>query len=140
MTSTTPPLEELRLHFGSAVQAHAPLAAYTSARVGGSADVLITVRSIDALVEAVTWLRAGGAPFILLGGGSNVLVSDRGVRQVVLLNRAKAVRFEAGAQPRVKAESGAVFSQLAHRAAARGLAGLEWAATVPGTVGGAVYG
>jgi UDP-N-acetylmuramate dehydrogenase len=56
------------------------------------------------------------------------------------LNRAKAVRFHGGDEPSVTAESGVVFSNLANRCAFKGLAGLEWAATVPGTIGGAVYG
>ena len=59
---------------------------------------------------------------------------------MVVLNRAKGVRFHNGDQPSVTAESGVVFSNLANRCAAKGLAGLEWAATVPGTIGGAVYG
>ncbi len=79
-------------------------------------------------------------PFTILGGGSNVLVSDRGVRGVVVLNRAKAIRFHSGDQPSVTVESGVVFSNLANRCASKGLGGIEWAATVPGTIGGAVYG
>jgi UDP-N-acetylmuramate dehydrogenase len=79
-------------------------------------------------------------PYFILGGGSNVLVSDQGVRGITVLNRAKAVRFENGSQPKVRVESGVVFSNLANRCASRGLSGLEWAATVPGTIGGAVYG
>ena len=59
---------------------------------------------------------------------------------MVVLNRAKAVRFHNGDQPSVTAESGVIFSNLANRCAAKGFAGLEWAATVPGTIGGAVYG
>jgi UDP-N-acetylmuramate dehydrogenase len=78
--------------------------------------------------------------FTLLGAGSNLLVSDKGVRGVVILNKAKATEFRPGAEPTVWAESGVVFSNLAHRAAAQGFSGLEWAATIPGTVGGAVYG
>jgi UDP-N-acetylmuramate dehydrogenase len=76
----------------------------------------------------------------MLGGGSNVLVSDRGFRGVVVLNRAKDVSFDKGSQPKVRAEAGAVFANLARRCATHGLGGLEWAAAVPGTVGGAVYG
>src|SRR5581483_10617320 len=79
-------------------------------------------------------------PYFILGGGSNVLVSDKGVRGITILNRAKAVRFENGDRPRVWVESGVVFSNLANRCASKGLSGLEWAATVPGTIGGAVYG
>jgi UDP-N-acetylmuramate dehydrogenase len=56
------------------------------------------------------------------------------------LNRAKGVRFHNGDQPSVTVESGVIFSNLANRCASKGLAGLEWAATVPGTIGGAVYG
>ena len=140
MNAPTLPLDALRVQFGDAVQENVPLAPYTSARIGGAADVMLTVKSADELAEAVTGLRAQGLDFILLGGGSNVLVSDRGVRQVVVLNRAKAVQFYSGDQPRVRAESGTTFSQLAHRSATKGFAGLEWAAAVPGTVGGALYG
>jgi UDP-N-acetylmuramate dehydrogenase len=59
---------------------------------------------------------------------------------VVVLNRAKEVRFDAGDQPQVWCEAGVVIANLARRCASKGLAGLEWSATVPGTVGGAVYG
>jgi len=59
---------------------------------------------------------------------------------VVVMNRAKAVKFHTGDQPSVTVESGVVFSNLANRCASKGLTGLEWAATVPGTIGGAVYG
>lgn len=130
----------LRVRFGDAVQANISLAPYTSARIGGPADVMITVKSADELAEAVTHLRKLGLKFIMLGGGTNMLVSDKGVREVVVLNKAKEIRFDSGDQPKVWAEAGATFSQLAHRAASKGLAGLEWAATVPGTLGGAVYG
>jgi UDP-N-acetylmuramate dehydrogenase len=140
MTSTALPLEVLRAEFGDALQEHAALAPYTSARIGGAADVLVTVKSADELAEAVMRLRAHALGFVVLGGGSNVLVSDRGVREVVILNRAKAVKFIGGDQPRVRAEAGATFSQLAHRSATKAFAGIEWAAAVPGTVGGAVYG
>lgn len=133
-------LPALRAEFGDAVQENVLLAPYTSARIGGPADVMVTARSAEELVRAVTFLRGNEIPFFMLGGGSNVLVSDKGVREVALLNKAKAIRFESGDQPSVWAESGATFSQLAHRAASKGLSGLEWAATVPGTVGGAVYG
>lgn len=130
----------LRELFGEQVQQHMTLAPYTSARIGGPADALLTVRSADGLAAAVQICWENHMPFTLLGGGSNVLVSDSGVRGLVILNKAKAVDFRSGAEPTVHAEAGTVFSNLAHRAAAKGLAGLEWAIAVPGTVGGAVYG
>lgn len=133
-------LAALRTIFGERVQENILLAPYTSARIGGPARVLVTVNTASELAEAVETCWRLDAPFFLLGGGSNLLVGDQGVGGVVILNRAKAVEFREGAQPSVWAESGAVFSNLAHRAAAKGLGGLEWAAAIPGTVGGAVYG
>jgi len=131
---------DLRKQFGDQVQEHVLLAPYTSARIGGPAETLVTVRNADQLVVAVQTCWEAQLPFTLLGSGSNLLVSDQGFRGVVILNKAKATEFRPGAEPVVWAESGVVFSNLAHRAAAQGLAGLEWAATIPGTVGGAVYG
>jgi UDP-N-acetylmuramate dehydrogenase len=122
------------------VKENVSLAPYTSARIGGPADILITVESADELAQTIKLLHKLELEYLMLGGGSNVLVSDKGVRAVVVLNRARAVRFHNGDQPSVTAESGAIFSNLANRCAAKGLAGLEWAATVPGTIGGAVYG
>jgi UDP-N-acetylmuramate dehydrogenase len=139
-TSTFLSLEALRAHFGDAVQEHVPLAPYTSARIGGPADVLVTVKSADELARAMEIIWSQGWPYFILGGGSNVLVSDRGVRGVTVLNRAKGVKFFGGDQPRVWCEAGVVFSNLANRCASKGYAGLEWGATVPGTIGGAVYG
>jgi len=134
------PLDVLLAKFGDKVEENISLAPYTSARIGGPADMLITASSSDELAEIVSTLWEQGLSFFMLGGGSNVLVSDKGVRGITVLNRAKAVRFENGSQPKVWAEAGVVFSNLANRCASKGLSGLEWAATVPGTVGGAVYG
>lgn len=137
---STRPLDVLRAKFGDKARENVPLAPFTSARIGGPADILLTADTSAELARMVKLLWKHDMPFIILGGGSNVLVSDRGVRGVVILNRAKGVKFHLGEQPSVTAESGVVFSNLANRCASKGLAGLEWAATVPGTVGGAVYG
>ncbi|HUH97468.1 MAG TPA: UDP-N-acetylmuramate dehydrogenase [Anaerolineales bacterium] len=134
------PVDDLLAKFGDKVQENISLAPLTSARIGGPADYLITANSSEELAEMMTLIWQEGLPYFVLGGGSNILVSDEGVRGITVLNRAKAVRFENGSQPGVWAESGAVFSNLANRCATKGLSGLEWAATVPGTVGGAVYG
>lgn len=136
----TTPLDVLLARFGEKVKENVSLAPYTSARIGGPADALIIASSSDELTEIVFTLWEQRLSFFMLGGGSNVLISDKGVRGVTVLNRAKAVRFEKGSQPKVWAEAGVVFSNLANRCASKGLSGLEWAATVPGTIGGAVYG
>ena len=133
--------DQIQQVFGERVQRDAPLAPYTSARVGGPADVLITVRTARELAVVVRRLWAWEVPFWVLGGGSNVLVADEGVRGVVVLNRSRKTAFAQDAEPpTVWAESGANFGSLARRAATLGLAGLEWAAGIPGTVGGAVVG
>jgi UDP-N-acetylmuramate dehydrogenase len=140
MVVLTRPIDELYAKFGDKVKENVALAPYTSARIGGPADIFITADSTAELARIVKCLWKLEMPFTLLGGGSNILVSDKGVRGVVVLNRAKGVKFHAGAEPSVTVESGVVFSNLANRCGTKGLAGLEWAATVPGTIGGAVYG
>jgi len=140
MVALVHPIDVLFAKLGDKVKENVSLAPYTSARIGGPADILITAESADELARTIKLLHKLEMEYLMLGGGSNVLVSDKGVRAVVVLNRAKAVRFHNGDQPSVTAESGVVFSNLANRCAAKGLAGLEWAATVPGTIGGAVYG
>ena len=140
MTMLTIPVDILRQQFGDAVQENVSLAPYTSARIGGSADVLAMVKSTNELMDVMKVVWEHEIPYYILGGGSNVLVSDKGVRGVVVLNKAKEVRFESGDQPTVWSEAGVILSNLANRCASKGLTGLEWAATVPGTIGGAVYG
>jgi UDP-N-acetylmuramate dehydrogenase len=140
MTNTGRIVDALTNKFSDKVTENIPLAPYTSARIGGPADVLITVDSADELSQVISLLWEANADYFLLGGGSNVLISDKGVRGITVLNHAKTVRFEIKDQPRVCVESGVVLSNLANRCAPKGLSGLEWAATVPGTVGGAIYG
>jgi UDP-N-acetylmuramate dehydrogenase len=134
------PIDILYARLGDKVKENVSLAPYTSARIGGPADILITVESADELARIIKLLQKQEIDYLMLGGGSNVLVSDKGVRGVVVLNRAKGVRFHNGDEPSVTVESGVIFSNLANRCAAKGFGGLEWAATVPGTVGGAIYG
>ena len=140
MVVATRPIDALYAKLGDKVKENVSLAPYTSARIGGPGDVLLTADTAAELARIVKLLWKHEMSFTLLGGGSNVLVSDRGIRGVVVLNRAKGVKFNTGDQPSVTVESGVVFSNLANRCASKGLGGLEWAATVPGTVGGAVYG
>ena len=135
MTSPAISADALISKFGDKLKENIPLAPYTSARIGGPSDFLITADSSDELVRILNILWQEGFEYFLLGGGSNVLISDRGLRGLTVLNRAKAVHFEMGSQPTVWVESGVVISNLAHRCASKGLAGLEWAATVPGTIG-----
>jgi UDP-N-acetylmuramate dehydrogenase len=133
-------MTDLRSTFGARLKVGEPLSRHTSARVGGPADYLAIAESAGELAELVRAAWRLGLQPLILGGGSNVLVSDAGVRGLVILNRARALEFRAGPPASVWAESGANLGALARQCGLRGLAGLEWAATVPGTVGGAVFG
>jgi UDP-N-acetylmuramate dehydrogenase len=135
------PMSDLRKTFGSRLQENVMMANFTSARIGGPADALLVVRSLDEMVEAATQLWALGAPFKLLGNGSNVLVSDAGLRAVVIINHARTIKINSRQDmPTAWAESGVNLAVLARRAALRGFAGLEWIAAIPGSLGGAIYG
>jgi UDP-N-acetylmuramate dehydrogenase len=105
--------------------------------VGGPADLLTVAESANALARAVAAAWQHAVPYRVLGGGCNVLIADRGVRGLVIINRAASVSFEDRA---VHAESGTMLALLARRTVERGLAGMAWAAGLPGTVGGAVVG
>jgi UDP-N-acetylmuramate dehydrogenase len=134
-------LHLLRQTFGARLQEQAPLRRHTAARLGGSAEALLEVENAQELAQAIRLAWEHAWPCLILGGGSNVLVSDEGVRGLVIINRARQVRFDRQAEPpTVWAESGANFGLLARQAASLGLAGLEWAAGIPGTLGGAVVG
>ena len=120
------------------VREHEPLAPLTTLRVGGPADLLAEVRSADEALDVVRLAREASVKVAWLGGGSNLLVGDRGVRGLV-------VRWHGGAMSspapgRVRAEAGVTINGLVRYTIGHALAGVaEWAGT-PGTVGGAVHG
>ena len=120
------------------VTVDAPLAPLTTFKVGGSADVLVEARSEDELVAVARVARETGLGVTPLGGGSNVLVGDGGVRGVVVLVRDRTVARED--ETGVRAGAGLTINGLVRWLVGQGLAGLEaWAGT-PGTVGGALHG
>jgi len=136
-----PDRQSLRTAFGGALKESEPLSRYTSTRIGGPAEFLVTAESADQLAEMVRTAWHFGLKTFVMGSGSNILVSDSGVRGMVVVNRAQGIEFrEAGEPLTVRAESGALFGSVARQCVERGWAGLEWAVPVPGTVGGAVYG
>ncbi len=135
------PLDAIRAAFGEHLQENVVLANYTTAHVGGPADALLPVNTLDELEQAVSKLWELQAPFTILGSGSNILVSDAGLHGVAVLNRARNVKIDSRSiAPSVWAESGANLGHMARQVALRGLSGLEWATGIPGSVGGAVYG
>lgn len=115
-----------------------PLRRYTAWKIGGPADALLEPRSAEELIEAVEKARKHGIPVTVLGGGTNVLVRDGGIRGLTI-RLAKSLRGVEIEGLRVTADAGVLYPALANATAARGLAGLEFATGIPGTVGGAVY-
>ncbi|HEV2291449.1 MAG TPA: UDP-N-acetylmuramate dehydrogenase [Gemmatimonadales bacterium] len=114
-----------------------PLGPLTTFRIGGPADLLYEATSADDLARAVLAGRGAGLPVFVLGLGANILVGDRGVRGLVVRNRAAHVAW--GPDGGVRAESGAVMQALVLESVRRGWSGLEHFIGIPSTVGGAVW-
>lgn len=138
MTTASPTIEaRLRRALGAGLLAAEPLRHHTTFRIGGPADYFYAARTPDQLVAALRAAHELELPVFLLGGGSNLLVSDDGVRGLVIRNGCDAVTFDGTA---VHVEGGADYLTLIRECCARGLAGLAYAAGIPGSVGGALVG
>lgn len=117
------------------------LARYTSWKIGGPARFFADVQTPQPLVELLAWARERELPTFILGGGSNVLVSDSGFNGLVVRYRASDYQIEEhGNGIRVRIEAGAPMAGTVRKLARQGYAGLEWAEGLPGTIGGAVFG
>jgi UDP-N-acetylmuramate dehydrogenase len=140
-------VETIRARLGARARPDEPLARYTSFRIGGPADLLVLPDTREELAHVLASAAAVGARVTLLGGGSNVLVGDGGMSGVVVkLGRGfSRVDWEAEREsaraPLVLVRAGAAvqLGRLARAAVERGLAGLEYAEGIPGTVGGALF-
>jgi UDP-N-acetylmuramate dehydrogenase len=136
-----PTTEETQLRLAEipdlTVSAHTPLAGYTRFGIGGPADLFAGTRDPQAFIAAVAVARASGAEVCVTGGGTNLIVSDRGFRGLVLRFSEDTLAADG---PRITAGAGAVLQDLVDFANHRGLQGLETLAGIPGWVGAAVYG
>lgn len=124
---------------GWSVQENAPLSAYTTFKVGGPADLLITLPDTAAAVKLLAVCRETDTPTFLLGNGSNLLVGDKGMRGVTWRfdPAAATCRFEN--ETTVVCDAGMSLLKLCNTVKEHGLSGLEFAFGIPGTVGGAMY-
>lgn len=130
-----PDYSELQSRFGENCAFGVAASGFTTYRAGGPAEVLLRPGTPEELAWAAGWCRARGVPFTVLGAGSNVLVSDRGLPGVVMLTgRISSLSLSGNA---IAAGCGASWDALARLSAESGLAGLEKTAGIPGTVGGA---
>ena len=113
------------------------LSKYTTLGVGGKADFLATTSNHADLVAALTWAKNENIPFLVLGGGSNVLISDTGFRGLVVINHAGECNLTGAI---LSVDSGANFGKIARETLNENLVGLHFGAGIPGTIGGAIAG
>ena len=119
------------------VKPNALLSKFSNFNIGGLADFLVEVRETEKLVALLNFLSAEGVDYLILGGGANVLFPDEGWRGVVI--KVKCERSNVKGQT-IEIEAGAELSELVRLSIQHTLAGLEWAAGIPGSVGGAIRG
>jgi len=130
-------LERLRQSVRGHVLIDEPMSSHTSFRIGGPADLLVYVQDEEDLQHAAGWFRRQGLPFKVVGNGSNMLVSDAGIRGGVikLTPRFNQVSFEGDT---MVVGAGAKLARVVQQAAEAGLSGLESTVGIPGTMGGAL--
>ena len=123
--------------FGDRVKINELMKLHTTYRIGGPADFYLEVRTADEVKNALVAAKEDNLAIFVLGGGSNILVSDDGIRGLVLVPALRGIEIKS---ERIYAEAGALSALFARLASEAGFAGLEWAAGLPGTVGGAIRG
>lgn len=111
---------------------------YTTFKVGGPADVIITPDNVNQLKTIIRLIKQFDIPYVVIGNGSNILVGDKGIRGVVIKISGKMNRCVADGT-KLTAESGIKLGSLASAALNAGLTGLEFASGIPGTLGGALF-
>lgn len=129
---------ELQKRADLTVIENAPMAPYTTFQIGGPADLLILPETAEAFAFALKTLKQSGMPVTVIGAGSNLLVSDKGVRGAVL-RAAKSFSAIKQEGSELVAEAGVSLARLAAFSLSAGLSGLEFAGGIPGSLGGALY-
>ncbi|QDU61451.1 UDP-N-acetylenolpyruvoylglucosamine reductase MurB [Planctomycetes bacterium Pan216] len=124
--------------FAEIVTEEQALAKHTSLGIGGPAEYLARPRQIEELAKLVQTCRSEGIPFAIMGGGSNLLVPDEGVRGVVIALTEPAFREISATGTTIRAGAGALLSDLIAEASRASASGLEVLVGIPGTVGGAL--
>lgn len=114
-----------------------PMKKHTTFQVGGAAECFVEIGTEEELKKIYRYVNEKGIPFLIVGNGSNLLVSDDGFQGIVIETRDSFDRIRVEGN-RLSAQSGALLSKLANAACENGLSGLEFAAGIPGTAGGAV--
>ena len=119
------------------IKINEPMAGHTTFKTGGPADIMLLPESAEEITEAIKICKSNSLPCILIGNGSNLLVRDKGIRGVVIKLGKGFSRIEVK-DCRVRAQAGALLSTVANAAYKASLKGMEFAAGIPGSIGGAV--
>jgi UDP-N-acetylmuramate dehydrogenase len=127
---------EIQRRIGVKTSRDEPLARFTTMRAGGPADLFVVAHNRMELRALIRFARSRDLPHVILGRGSDVVISDRGIRGLVIQNRAEGSRLDGD---RYIAESGVPMARAATETQKAGLTGLEFGLAIPGTVGGAVW-
>ncbi|MFH1089669.1 MAG: UDP-N-acetylmuramate dehydrogenase [Candidatus Uhrbacteria bacterium] len=128
---------ELKTIFSDRLKENESLAKHTTWRIGGPARWLVEAKRAEEIQSAVRVAEISGVKFLILGGGSNVLVNDSGFAGLVIRPALREIKVEGNL---LTAEAGAPVSLVSRAALENNLSGLEWMITLPGTIGGAVRG
>jgi UDP-N-acetylmuramate dehydrogenase len=132
-----PRYDELDARFPGRLRRGVPLAERTSFRIGGAAAILAEVQSASLMAELLAAARELALPCFLLGGGSNLLIDESGIHGLVLVNQMRSQRYDGDL---LRIDGGVGFNDTILDVVEHGLGGLEFAAGIPGTLGGAVWG
>lgn len=137
MVEVEPVTEALRMMGIGDVKTDEMLGRHTSFRIGGPAAIFVEPDTLDGVVTVLNWVRDHDLPYFIIGQGTNILVSDRGVDAVVI-STAKGLKQIDVASPIIQAGSGVLLTKLCRVAERAQLSGLEFAISIPGTLGGAL--
>ncbi len=110
---------------------------HSTLRLGGAAKYFLAVKNEDEIAQAVSAAKEENISYVVIGGGSNILVSDSGFNGLVIKMSDSEIKID---EEKIYAGAGVFSTMLGRVSAEAGIAGLEWMATLPGTIGGAVYG
>jgi len=137
MATTEETLQSLAAIPNLQIAERVELSGYTRFGIGGPADALVTTDRAESFTSALQLVRGSGVPFVVIGGGSNLIVADDGFRGIVLKFGGHKICVDG---PRAIAEGGAVLQDLVNATIAAGLAGIHTMTGIPGSVGAAIYG
>ena len=120
------------------IKKNEPMKNHTSFKIGGAADEFCTPASAEEVAELIRYAGNKNIPYFVIGNGSNILVSDKGIRGLVIKLSGEFSDHEVSGET-IRAKSGALLSVLAKAAQKSGLSGMEFASGIPGSLGGAIY-